>query len=219
MFKSLSGEIRGNTAHQVPLRPLEKYFVAQKSLHNGWEKRIICFPPFLFGCFVPASLGNGAQVGTGEKVPLTASLSSSSMARGRTLWGLKVPKASWVISHYGAVTEGSAVNTEIILAMVNDSAVQTFGMIKGRSNCTRHLSGPWITPPASSWVSGAERIAGEACTDTQINMFLTPCASLTPHTPSLPLPHQEMSIKGLCHYKAQWEKPFYLRTANERHWG
>lgn len=89
----------------------------------------------------------------------------------RTLWGLKVPKASWVISHYGAVTEGSAVNTEIIWAMVNDSAVQAFGMIKDRSSCTRHLSGPWITPPASSWVSGAERIAGEACADTQINMF------------------------------------------------
>lgn len=93
-----------------------------------------------------------------------------------TLWGLKVPKASWVISHYGAVTEGSAVNTEIIWAMVNDSAVQAFGMIKDRSSCTRHLSGPWITPPASSWVSGAERIAGEACADTQINMF--PLSSL-----------------------------------------
>lgn len=60
----------------------------------------------------------------------------------RTLWGLKVPKASWVISHYGAVTEGSAVNTEIIWAMVNDSAVQACGMIKDRSSCTRHLSGP-----------------------------------------------------------------------------
>lgn len=60
----------------------------------------------------------------------------------RTLWGLKVPKASWVISHYGAVTEGSAVNIEIIWAMVNDSAVQAFGMIKDRSSCTRHLSGP-----------------------------------------------------------------------------
>lgn len=95
----------------------------------------------------------------------------------RTLWGLKVPKASWVISHYGAVTEGSAVNTEIIWAMVNDSAVQAFGMIKDRSSCTRHLSGPWITPPASSWVSGAERIAGEACADTQINMF--PLSPLT----------------------------------------
>lgn len=59
-----------------------------------------------------------------------------------TLWGLKVPKASWVISHYSAVTEGSAVNTEIIWAMVNDSAVQAFGMIKDRSSCTRHLSGP-----------------------------------------------------------------------------
>lgn len=93
-----------------------------------------------------------------------------------TLWGLKVPKASWVISHYGAVTEGSAVNTEIIWAMVNDSAVQAFGMIKDRSSCTRHLSGPWITPPASRWVSGAERIAGEACVDAQINMF--PLSSL-----------------------------------------
>lgn len=106
--------------------------------------------------------------------------SSSSLARQleRTLWGLKVPKASWVISHYSAVTEGSAVNTEIIWAMVNDSAVQAFGMIKDRSSCTRHLSGPWITPSASSWVSGAERIAGEACADTQINLFpLSPVAT------------------------------------------
>lgn len=60
-------------------------------------------------------------------------------------WGLKVPKASWVISHYVAVTEGCAVNTEIIWAMVNDSAVRATGPIKDRASCTRHLSGPWIT--------------------------------------------------------------------------
>lgn len=108
----------------------------------------------------------------------TAAAAASWQDSKRTLWGLKVPKASWVISHYGTVTEGSAVNTEIIWAMVNDSAVQAFGMIKDRSSCTRHLSGPWITPPASSWVSGAERIAGEACADTQINMFpLSPLAT------------------------------------------
>lgn len=107
----------------------------------------------------------------------TAAAAAAWQDSQRTLWGLKVPKASWVISHYGAVTEGSAVNTEIIWAMVNDSAVQAFGMIKDRSSCTRHLSGPWITPPASSWVSGAERIAGEACADTQINMF--PLSPLT----------------------------------------
>lgn len=118
-----------------------------------------------------ASSGCGAQVG--HTIGAAAWQDSK-----RALWGLKVPKASWVISHYGAVTEGSAVNTEIIWAMVNDSAVQAFGMIKDRSSCTRHLSGPWITPPASSWVSGAERIAGEACADTQINMFpLSPLAT------------------------------------------
>lgn len=118
--------------------------------------------------------------GLRERRPLTAKRLAAAAAwqdSKRTLWGLKVPKASWVISHYGAVTEGSAVNTEIIWAMVNDSAVQAFGMIKDRSSCTRHLSGPWITPPASSWVSGAERIAGEACADTQINMF--PLSPLT----------------------------------------
>ncbi|CAB1417281.1 unnamed protein product [Pleuronectes platessa] len=106
-----------------------------------------CF--LLLGHFSPGSLSRGTQVGLEETLALTTTSGSSSssssggMARQRrTLWGLKVPKASWVISHYGAVTEGSAVNTEIIWAMVNDSAVQAFGMIKDRSSCTRHLSGP-----------------------------------------------------------------------------
>lgn len=54
----------------------------------------------------------------------------------------RVPKVSWVISHYRTATEGSTVNTKIIWAMVNDSAVQTFGIIKDTSSCTRHLSDP-----------------------------------------------------------------------------
>ena len=89
-----------------------------------------------------------AQVGApGKEWPLTARKGAPAAAAVSpdspgTLWGLKVPKASWVISHYGAVTEGSAVNTEIIWAMVNDSAVQASGMIKDRSSCSRHLSGP-----------------------------------------------------------------------------
>lgn len=91
-----------------------------------------CFP---LDILLWASSGCGAQVG--PTIGAAAWQDSK-----RTLWGLKVPKASWVISHYGAVTEGSAVNTEIIWAMVNDSAVQAFGMIKDRSSCTRHLSGP-----------------------------------------------------------------------------
>ncbi len=70
---------------------------------------------------------------------------SHSLCFGCRVWALKVPKASWVISHYIAVTEGCAVNTEIIWAMVNDSAVRATGLIKDRASCTRHLSGPWIT--------------------------------------------------------------------------
>lgn len=131
---------------------------------------------YSFWHFAPVSPGFGAQVG--QKNSNMVAAAAAWQDSQRTLWGLKVPKASWVISHYSAVTEGSAVNTEIIWAMVNDSAVQAFGMIKDRSSCTRHLSGPWITPSASSWVSGAERIAGEACADTQINLFpLSPVAT------------------------------------------
>ena len=156
------------------------------SLHNFWKRGhhdlFSVARTFFPGILKPwCSGGARGNVGPSQRQAVAAAAAAAAVEwqdSERTLWGLKVPKASWVISHYGAVTEGSAVNTEIIWAMVNDSAVQAFGMIKDRSSCTRHLSGPWITPPASSWVTGAERIAGEACADTQINMFpLSPLAT------------------------------------------
>lgn len=159
----------------------QKCFVALASLHNFWKRAYHALFSVAWTLF-PGILKPWYSGGAGGNVGPSRYAAAAAAAHGKTarvtLWGLKVPKASWVISHYGAVTEGSAVNTEIIWAMVNDSAVQAFGMIKDRSSCTRHLSGPWITPPASSWVSGAERIAGEACADTQINMFpLSPLAT------------------------------------------
>lgn len=174
-----SYEISQATAHQTPLRP-QVLLLCHRCIIL--ERRISCLFFFFHSAFFSGFLRMWHSGGAWEKRwpsqrHEVAAAAAAWQDSKRTLWGLKVPKASWVISHYGAVTEGSAVNTEIIWAMVNDSAVQAFGMIKDRSSCTRHLSGPWITPPASSWVSGAERIAGEACADTQINMF--PLSPLT----------------------------------------
>lgn len=125
----------------------------------------------------------------------------------RTLWGLKVPKASWVISHYSAVTEGSAVNTEIIWAMVNDSAVQAFGMIKDRSSCTRHLSGPWITPPASQ--------LGEWSRE---NRWRGMCRHTNKHVPPLSPRHTGKWLLKVCRYRAQSGKGLLPSVAIEWHW-
>lgn len=133
------------TAFQTPPRPKQKCFVTSASLDNFCERGYHGF--FFLLTFCSAFLRLVAlRWGRRKRWPSQRNAAAAAAAAWQdskgTLWGLKVPKASWVISHYGAVTEGSAVNTEIIWAMVNDSAVQAFGMIKDRSSCTRHLSGP-----------------------------------------------------------------------------
>lgn len=140
-----------------------------------------------------------------RRAALAASSRQQQQDSKGTLWGLKVPKASWVISHYGAVTEGSAVNTEIIWAMVNDSDCPGFWDDQGQIQ----LHQASVRPMNHS----SSQQLGEWSRE---NRWRGMCRHTNKHVPPPLSPHHTGKwLLKVCRYRAPGVKGLLPSVANE----